>query len=296
MQQVSRAELASAIAVTNPRGLPATARRAGSSLLGAAKRGWVLHRKLLVRAAALLIAAAAATAFVHYRDGIANAFGLVTDRAAHGFASAGLAIEKIEMTGHTLTDEASLLAALGIGGQMSIVAFDAEAARARLESLPAIAEASVKKVYPSSVTVTLVERLPVARWRVDGVTFAIDATGAQLAVLNGAGADLPLVIGDGAADDAAAIITIIDHHPLLQRRLLAISRIADRRWDLIYDNGLRIMLPETGIEATVELIERLDADHALLARDLAIIDLRVPDRLAVRPADRSEPVDQGAAS
>jgi cell division protein FtsQ len=178
---------------------------------------------------------------------------------------------------------------------MSIVAFDADAARARLEALPAIAEASVQKVYPSALQVTVTERLPIARWRVDGVTFAIDASGAQLAVLNGAGGDLPLVIGDGAADDAAAIISVLDRHPLLQRQLLAISRIADRRWDLIYDNGLRIMLPETGVEAAVDGVERLDSDHALLARDLQIIDLRVPGQLAVRPADRSEADERGDA-
>lgn len=296
MQQVSRAELASAIAVTDPRLLPAKSRRAGSPLVVAAKRTWVLHRKLLVRALALVIAASAATASVHYRDGIADAIGAATDRAANGFASAGLKIERIELTGHTITDEASLLAALGVREGMSIVAFDADAARARLQALPAIAEASVKKVYPSSLSVTVTERLPVARWRVDGVTFAIDASGAQLAVLNGAGGDLPLVIGDGAADDAAAIISILDQHPLLQRRLLAISRIADRRWDLIYDNGLRIMLPETGVAAAVARIERLDADHALLARDLQIIDLRVAGQLAVRPADRTEAGERGAAS
>jgi len=295
LQQVSRAELASAIALTDPRLLPARSRRAGSSLVGAARRTWVLHRRTLVRALALVIAASAALASFHYRDGIANAIGVVSDRAAHGFASAGLKIERIELTGHTITDEASLLAALGVREGMSIVAFDADAARARLEALPAIAEASVQKVYPASLSVTVTERLPVARWRVDGVTFAIDASGSQLAVLNGAGGDLPLVIGDGAADDAAAIILVLDQHPLLQRKLLAVSRIADRRWDLIYDNGLRIMLPESGVATAIDRIERLDSAHALLARDLQIIDLRVPGQLAVRPAERSEASDRGGS-
>ncbi|MEX0860807.1 MAG: FtsQ-type POTRA domain-containing protein [Cucumibacter sp.] len=295
MQQVARSAFASAVVLTDPARLPVIVRRARPLSVIGLQRIWVLRRRLFIRAGALVLVAAAIAIGFQYRGGIANTFGLVTDQAANGFSRAGLTIDQISITGQTLTDERTLIAALGIEENMPMVSFDAEAARARLEELPAVVSASVKKIYPSGLAVTITEKQPLARWRVDGVTFVIDEAGEQLAVVNGAAGDLPLLIGDGAADDAASIIEIISGHQLLSDRLIAMSRIADRRWDLIYDNGLRIMLPEIGVEGAMRAIERLDTDHQLLGRDLDIIDMRVDGQLAVRPTGRAVP-DKGTSS
>lgn len=289
MQQVGRSGFAPAVALTDPARLPVPFRRAGWISVTGVQHAWVLHRRLLVRAGALLAVALLASTLVHYRDDLAGALGLASNRAAQGFSQAGLQIENISLTGLALTDESSLIAALGVEEGLSMVAFDARAAQRRLAALPAVASATVQKVYPSDLIVSIVEKEPVARWRVDGVTFLIDAAGEQLAAIDAAsGHDLPLAIGDGAADDAMTLIGVMADHPLLADRLIAMSRIADRRWDLIYDNGLRIMLPEAGVGEAMALIEQLDADHTLLSRDLEIIDLRVSGELALRPVDRSD--------
>jgi cell division protein FtsQ len=262
-------------------------RRAGASARVSLGHLWVLRRRLLIQAGALLAVAGLATLAFQSRDLVLNTIAAISAEAASGFSQAGLVIDQISISGQSLTDERSIIAALGVSENLPMMSFDAAAARARLEELPAIVSASVAKIYPSSLSVTIVEREPVARWRVDGVTFVIDAKGSQLAAVDDTFRDLPLLVGDGAADDAVAIIDILDAHPLLTRRLVAVSRIADRRWDLIYDNGLRIMLPETGIESAVATLEALDGRHELLARDLSIIDLRVPGQLALRPTDRT---------
>lgn len=286
MQQVGRLSSAPAFAPMDSATLPLP-RRAGASARVNLGHLWVLRRRLLIQAGALLAVASLATLAFQSRDLVLNTIAAISAEAASGFSQAGLVIDQISISGQSLTDERSIIAALGVSENLPMMSFDAAAARARLEELPAIVSASVAKIYPSSLSVTIVEREPVARWRVDGVTFVIDAKGSQLAAVDDTFRDLPLLVGDGAADDAVAIIDILDAHPLLTRRLVAVSRIADRRWDLIYDNGLRIMLPETGIESAVATLETLDGRHELLARDLSIIDLRVPGQLALRPTDRT---------
>lgn len=286
MQQVGRLSSAPAFALNDSATLPLPNRAGALSRVNLGHL-WLLRRRLLIQAGALLAVAGIATLAFQSRDLVLNTLAAISAEAAQGFSQAGLVIDQISISGQALTDERSIIAALGVSENLPMVSFDAESARARLEDLPAVISASVAKIYPSSLSVTIVEKEPVARWRVDGVTFVIDADGEQLAAVDAAFDDLPLLVGDGAADDAVAIIEILRAHPLLDRRLVAISRIADRRWDLVYDTGLRIMLPETGIESAVGLLEQLDREHELLARDVSIIDLRVSGQLALRPTVRT---------
>jgi cell division protein FtsQ len=169
------------------------------------------------------------------------------------------------------------------------LAFDVEAARSRIAELPAVDGVTVRKTYPAEVSVAVTEKVPVARWRVDGITFVIDSTGAQIGEDRGAYSDLPLVIGDGAADDALVMIRALSHVPQLEDGLVALSRIADRRWDMIYDTGLRIQLPEQGVAQALAKLAGYQSQFQLLDRDLTVIDLRVDSVVAVRPTKREAP-------
>ncbi len=72
---------------------------------------------------------------------------------------------------------------MGLEPNLSLVNFDAEAARVRVEALPSIESATIRKVYPNSLIVELVEKQPVAIWTVDGVSFAIDGAANTLHLL-----------------------------------------------------------------------------------------------------------------
>ncbi|RYE82244.1 MAG: cell division protein FtsQ, partial [Hyphomicrobiales bacterium] len=72
-------------------------------------------------------------------------------------------------------------------------------------------------------------------------------------------------------------------HPLLQKDLAALSRIGDRRWDLIYFTGLRVQLPEQGVAQALDNLAMYQRDASLLDRDVTLIDLRVPGTVALKP-------------
>ena len=145
--------------------------------------------------------------------------------------------------------------------------------------------ATVRKVYPNKVIVSIVERVPVVRWRVGDTTWLIDERGRKIGTDIASYTDLPLVIGEGAADDAVAMVRVLDRHPDLKDGLAALSRIGDRRWDLIYRNGLRVQLPESGVAQALDHLEMYERDYALLDRDVTLVDLRVSGFLTLKPGE-----------
>lgn len=290
MQQVGDQQRSgAAIAAVQPgMQLPARLRAGHARVLIIVRRTWILHRASLTRLIAALVVALALAGGFQARGGIAQAVLGLGDLLAGRFAQIGFGIEEISITGQVMTKESDIAAALAIGANTSSFNFDVEAARQRLIELPAIADAQVRKVYPSRLVVEVSEVAPIARWRVDGVTFVIDAAGVQIADATVADESLPLIIGDGAADDAQVIIQALESFPVLKQGLLATSRIGDRRWDLIYETGLRVQLPENGLSAALQGLSKAQSEQQLLDRDLVLIDMRVAGLVALRPAERKE--------
>jgi cell division protein FtsQ len=273
--------------VVDPRRLPVPIRKPQARALVRINHTWVLHRAVIVRLVALLLAVLAIVGAYEGRGALLSGADTVSGLIQGSFTHAGFAIGAIEITGQTLTQEQAVIKALAIDPTTSTLNFDAEAARARIEELPAVASATVRKVYPRRLVVSIVEKQPVARWRVDGVTFVVDADGEQIGEDGGAYGALPLVIGDGAADNALVMIRNLGRHPDLREHLAALSRIGDRRWDMIYDTGLRVQLPEQGVAQALDRLDLYQRDYALLDRDVTLVDLRVPSRVAVRPTEEA---------
>ncbi len=249
---------------------------------------WVLHRVLITRIGAALLVAMILVAGFQARGGISQVLANTGDLLASRIAMTGFGIGKISISGQSMAMEKDILAAIAIDGTTNIFNFDVEAARLRILEIPSISDVSVRKIYPSSLVVEVSEVTPVARWRVDGVTFVIDGRGEQIASATVADENLPLVIGDGAADDAMGMIVALENYPALKEGLLALSRIADRRWDMIYNSGLRIQLPETGVGQALFQLQEAQNRAQLLDRDLAVIDMRVDGIAALRMNKREE--------
>lgn len=283
MQQVKSEAFLAGARIVDPRALPVPVRSPRRKLFNNFGRTWVLHRRRMTRGLLVATALAGAIGLYQLHEPIVAGALTLSDMAQGRFADAGFAIGEISITGQSLTGEQAIFDALGIEPHTSTVSFDVEAARQRIADLSSVAEVSVRKTYPGDVIVTITEKVPVARWRVDGITFVVDAAGEQIGEDRGAYGELPLVVGDGANDDALVMIRALDQHPVLKQGLVALSRIADRRWDMIFDTGLRIQLPELGVAQALNHLESYQAEYQLLDRDITVIDLRVPSLVAVRP-------------
>lgn len=285
LQQVSSRPATSAI-VIDPRRLPvgAVPRRRSLRPLANINRFWVLHRQWILRGIAGVACAALLAVAFQARGGIAQAVTSLSNIMQGEFAAAGLGIGQISMTGQSLTHERDIMAALEIGDDVSILSYDAELARQRVLALPAITDASVRKIYPNQIVVAVTERQPLARWTVSvDETFVIDAAGKRIGTALPVDDGLPLIIGEGGGDNALVIIRALERYPDVSVGLAAISRLADRRWDLIYESGLRVKLPETGVAQALQALQSYQQDYQMLDRNISQIDLRVDGVVSVRP-------------
>jgi len=287
LQQVGAKAFATAAPV-DPTRLPAFIGYPRRRRMISARHIWVLHRKRLLQAVAGLFCCAAIGGVYEVHDKIGEEGAMLYQMALGKIAHSQFAIAQISISGQAITSERDIVGALGITPQTSMLNFDADAARVAIEALPAITDATVRKVYPDHLYVKVTERLPVARWRLDGTTFDIDQTGAKVGVDDGSGSQLPLVIGDEAGDDAMVMIRAMDQAGPLKTGLVALSRIADRRWDMIYKSGLRVQLPEQGVAQALTQLQALESKYQLLDRDISLIDLRVPGIVAVKPSDAAQ--------
>ena len=200
-------------------------------------------------------------------------------------ASMGLRVSNVIVEGRSKTPEPMLRAALGIRPGEPILSYSLSEARQRLESIKWVETATVERRLPATIVVRLVERRPFAVWQSEGKFLLVDRDGdivadSDVAAFSG---QLPLVVGPGAPAAAAALMDVLATQPDLQKRVVAAVRVGERRWNLRMNNGADVMLPEGAeIQALARLAE-LQASHALLDRPLAVVDLRLPDRLVVRP-------------
>lgn len=268
-------------------GLPAPVRRRGGIMVRLANL-WVLHKGIALRVVVLVVLIGAGLAAYVLRDEIGTGASVAGHLVTGQVAEAGFGVAQIEITGQALTREADVMRALGIENFTNTLAYDAEAARVRIEEIPSVETATIRKVYPDSIIVTITEKVPAARWRIDGLTMLIDARGEPIAPARFENGDLTLVIGEGAGDDALAMVRLMKRYPDLTTDLAALSRIADRRWDLIYYSGLRVQLPEQGVVTALERLDRYNREDQLLARDVDLIDMRIPQYVAVRPTVRDD--------
>lgn len=217
-----------------------------------------------------------------------GAYGMIA--GGHGPAvlaqvtsATGFAVNHVSVAGQGETSEIDVLGQLGLDGSTSMIGFDADAARRRIDGLPWVKDASVSKIYPDTIKVHLTERKAFAIWQHEDQLTLVDKDGAPIVAFKEAKyAGLPLVVGTGAAARAADFVALVHEHPDLAGKVKGYIRVADRRWDLRLESGITIKLPEINVSGALDELTDLDNQYGLLSRDIEAVDLRDDERLILR--------------
>jgi cell division protein FtsQ len=195
----------------------------------------------------------------------------------------GFAVGQIKVTGHLETSEIDVLEQLDLDGATSLIGFDTEAARQRVLQMPWVATARVTKLYPDGVSVELTEKVPFAVWQNGEILSLVEEKGGEIVSFNDEKyLELPLVIGEGANLKAHEIVAMMSAYADLSDRVKAFAYIGGRRWDLQMKDGVTVQLPEKDTDAALKVVAGLEAEQALLGKDIEVVDLRIDDRMVVR--------------
>lgn len=168
-----------------------------------------------------------------------------------------LDVDRVRVSGAARTADEAVAEALGSGPGSPMVGVDAGGAEARLEALPWVADATVDRRWPGTLTVDITERTPVALIQTEPDDWAlVDGDGRVLGPADGR-TDLPRLSGLHAAGEPGTWLDDAD-------AALELARLAPRSLDL------RGVFVEDG-----ELWMRLESGLRIRVGDDSALDLKV---------------------
>lgn len=203
-------------------------------------------------------------------------------------STVGLKATDIVLTGQIETSEQDVFDSLGLGKNGSLLGFDATAARERVLSLPWVKDVAIRKLYPGKLTVALAEKRAVAVWQHNDRLTVVERSGKPITkfgiadLISNRFSYLPHLVGQGAPESASQILPLVAEHPVIAEQVASYVRVADRRWDLELVNGMRVKLPEAGVAKRLDYLAELAGDDRLLEREVAVVDMRLSDRVALQ--------------
>lgn len=238
-----------------------------------------------------LVAALAAAALVVVLMTSSQARGVAAElksRADAQTLSAGFGVRRVLVQGAAPRMQAAVLAAAQVRTGEPLTGVDLAAVRGRVEAISSLSRVRVVRMLPDTLVISVTERPRLAVWQHRGRLSVIDAAGRVISdAAPSAYPGLPLVVGEGAETDAAAVLTLLRDHPRVAAMTQAVVRVDGRRWDLRLRDGTVVLLPATDAAAALNRLDQLDRQARLLELGFARIDLRLPDVVAVRPRGAS---------
>jgi cell division protein FtsQ len=211
-----------------------------------------------------------------------------------GYQIVGLSHMNRALIDGVVTDELHRAAAEAGSEKAPQALVNAAAIRNRLMGFGWIKDARVSHRLPDTLVIDIVERTPAALWQNEGQLALIDNEGVVLdRVPVDKMPDLPLLIGPGANGQEEQLGRLMAAVPTLKPQLASATWVGGRRWDLNFQSGETVALPEGEDAAKAALVKftRLDKESGLLGRGIVRFDLRVPDKMIVRlPRSPGEPI------
>ena len=197
-----------------------------------------------------------------------------------------------------VTDELRRAAEQAGSSQAPQALVDTAEIRRRLLQFGWVKDARVLRRLPDTLVIDIVERKPAALWQSQGELALIDSEGVVLDhVPINRMPDLPLLIGPGANAQEENLSALMATVPTLKPQLTSATWVGGRRWDLNFQSGEIVSLPEgdDAARAALDKFARLDKQTGLLGRGIVRFDLRVPGKMIVRLPHAIEPPKPASA-
>lgn len=232
--------------------------------------------------ASLFFGAVGLTGLVHNGDydELVSRYGTPRDIFAR---ASGFSIGAVTITGQSELREADVLGASGVRSVDSLLFLDVGAVRERLLQIPLVESVRVLKLYPNRLVIALEERRPFALWQRDGRISVVAVDGTPIDDMRDDHfLGLPFVVGEGAEKRLDEYVRLLASAGDLKPRIKAGIFVGGRRWNLNMTNGVAVKLPEQDPEGALAVLQRLQREAGILDKDILSVDLRVPDRVAVR--------------
>ena len=243
-----------------------------------------LHRAFL----AVILGAAVALAW--FVASLAGVPAMAQQQVALVASDAGFEVRKVKVTGVERMNELKVYERALAQRDRPMPLVDLDALRAELLELSWVEDARVSRQLPDSLVIDVVERTPHAVLRKPGRFVLIDRTGAELEPISQANAKGMLIIsGPGAKSQVEELAALLAAAPAIEPQVAEAEWIGNRRWNLTFDTGQILALPQGDDTSAGALVAfaRLDGVNRLLGGKVATFDMRAPERIYMRIPGRA---------
>ena len=198
----------------------------------------------------------------------------------------GLNLQNVRLVG--VSDEArpDIKRALQFHRGQPLALMDLGAVETAVENVGWVKSATIRRQFPGTLVVTVVERPRLAVWQYKNKDSVIDDQGQVIPEARaGDFLDKPLVVGEGANEAAVDIVQLMQVRPALMQKTYALQRVDTRRWNILLKNGAVIKLPALNQEQALMRLDGLISQQRVLDQGFAEIDLLDPNALVVVPLE-----------
>ncbi|MEO6580936.1 MAG: cell division protein FtsQ/DivIB [Sphingomicrobium sp.] len=198
---------------------------------------------------------------------------------------AGFRVKSVDVTGVQRMDSRPVFQIATDQKSMAMPLVDVAGIRQKLLRYGWVKDARVSRRLPDTLVIDIVERQPAALWQDAQRLSLIDSEGVVLDKVKVSDMpDLPLLVGPGANAHSNQLNQLLAEVPTLKPQLESANWIGGRRWDLNFQSGETVVLPEGDGDAKKALAKfaKLDKSAGLLGRGIKRFDLRIPGKMIVR--------------
>lgn len=220
----------------------------------------------------------AASVYAGIPQMVGNELGQMAGRA-------GFKVKRVDVKGLNRMDSLTVYAVALDQRSIAMPLVDLEKVRSQLLQYGWIGDARISRRWPDTLVVDIIERKPAGVWQNNQKLVLIDATGVILERVDpSAIPDLPIIIGPNANQRVAELFSLLDTVPALKPNFDGATWVGNRRWDIRFESGEVLSLPEGEGYAAKALkhFARIDGSERLLGRGFVRFDMRDPTKFVVR--------------
>jgi cell division protein FtsQ len=218
-----------------------------------------------------------------------KSYGFVAQKFISFTGQRGFVVKDVLVTGRERTNADELKSILDKLKGQALLSVDFEALSDEIEALQWVRTASVQRLWPERLRVEIIERTPyvfLADIRSEDALVLLDEALRPIGRFEPESfPNIMRVKGQSAAQAFGAFQPVLNAHPMLVSRLDYAEYIGERRWDLVFQNGLRVHLSEKDFALSLSRLERAHHEHNILEQPLNTIDLRPSDRMILEKKD-----------
>ena len=215
-------------------------------------------------------------------------FGIFIKNFDNGFIIKELAnnitklysVNNIDITGRERSSKDKLSKILSLYENKSLLSLNLLKIQNDIEKIAWIKDVIVRRIFPKTLSIKIEEYKPLAVWERGKEQYILDEYGYAIErISSNEFQNYFKIKGMGADRKLKNLIDNLKNFEDIYSQIEYANLVSNRRWDLYYKNGVRILLPENNILESLDLLDSYIKENRLIEKGHKKIDLRLDGKI-----------------